>query len=368
MSETDIYDLSDQIIVQIIKLNTELKGFDESVWRNKISTILTKKDELDITYTKIISLKDTILDLEKKIADYKPPAEADDPQPLTEEPKKRALKASADKPTEKPVKAKKEVPVTHELTEKNVEKSKEKSIKGKKESPVTPVEAPKETTEKVAEKPKEKPIKVPKTAPVTPEPTEKTAEKPKENSIKVPKASPVEAAEKPTEKVVEKSKEKPVKSKKEVPMATEEHSKEPSMQILKENSIKVKKESPVNPKSSKVVEEAAAAAAPEEPLAASGAPEESVLPISERRKKIPKAIRTIVWNKYIGAGLTSGRCMCCRSELISFNNWHCGHVIAESKGGDLNINNLRPICAPCNQSMGTRSMNEFTSEYFGWTI
>ena len=51
MSETEIYNLSDQLIVQIIKLNTELKGFDDSIWRNKISAMLTKKDEL--SYNKV---------------------------------------------------------------------------------------------------------------------------------------------------------------------------------------------------------------------------------------------------------------------------------------------------------------------------
>ncbi len=91
-------------------------------------------------------------------------------------------------------------------------------------------------------------------------------------------------------------------------------------------------------------------------------------PLHVRRKKIPKAIRTLVWNKYIGSDITAAKCMCCKEEKISMNNWHCGHVLAEAKGGDTTINNLRPICAPCNSSMGTKSMNEFTEEFFGWTI
>jgi hypothetical protein len=40
----------------------------------------------------------------------------------------------------------------------------------------------------------------------------------------------------------------------------------------------------------------------------------------------------------------------------------------EAKGGDMTINNLRPICAACNGSMGTMSMNEFTTQFFGWSI
>ena len=64
----------------------------------------------------------------------------------------------------------------------------------------------------------------------------------------------------------------------------------------------------------------------------------------------------------------SNKCLCCKKEKIDIRNVHCGHVIAESKGGDLTIKNLRPVCAPCNLSMGTRSMNEFTKEFFGWEV
>ena len=91
-------------------------------------------------------------------------------------------------------------------------------------------------------------------------------------------------------------------------------------------------------------------------------------PIHVRRKKIPKQIKTLVWNEYIGAEFPQGRCACCQKEKIDQRNYHCGHVIAESKGGDLNIKNLRPICAACNGSMGTQSMNEFTKTFFGREI
>jgi len=91
-------------------------------------------------------------------------------------------------------------------------------------------------------------------------------------------------------------------------------------------------------------------------------------PIHIRRKKIPKHIKTLVWNKYIGPDNASADCVSCRTMKISNRSFHCGHVIAESKGGDMTINNLRPICDACNGSMGTRSMNEFTKEFFGWTV
>jgi len=96
--------------------------------------------------------------------------------------------------------------------------------------------------------------------------------------------------------------------------------------------------------------------------------EDAAEPLHVRRKKIPSSIRTLVWNKYIAADVAQSDCFCCRTAKISVRSFDCGHVIAEAKGGDLTINNLRPICKDCNKSMGTRSMNEFTKEYFGWTV
>lgn len=84
-----------------------------------------------------------------------------------------------------------------------------------------------------------------------------------------------------------------------------------------------------------------------------------------KRKKIPKHIKTLVWNEYIGVDIVNSKCLSCKYENINIRNFHCGHVIAESKGGDSTIKNLRPICAACNSSMGTMSMSEFTKTYFG---
>lgn len=91
-------------------------------------------------------------------------------------------------------------------------------------------------------------------------------------------------------------------------------------------------------------------------------------PLHIKRKKIPKQIKTLVWNEYVGNDIMQNKCLCCKKEKIDIRNFHCGHVIAESKGGDLTIKNLRPICAPCNLSMGSMSMNEFTKTFFGWEV
>ena len=83
----------------------------------------------------------------------------------------------------------------------------------------------------------------------------------------------------------------------------------------------------------------------------------------KRKKSIPLAIKKIVWNKYIGENIGKHKCYCCRLTDITQISFHCGHVISESNGGKINIENLRPICQNCNSSMGTKNMDEFINEY-----
>ena len=41
----------------------------------------------------------------------------------------------------------------------------------------------------------------------------------------------------------------------------------------------------------------------------------------------------------------------CQNAITPFS-FQCGHNVPESKGGQTDISNLRPICANCNMSMG----------------
>lgn len=81
------------------------------------------------------------------------------------------------------------------------------------------------------------------------------------------------------------------------------------------------------------------------------------------KEKIPATIRNIVWNMYIGTDNKKGMCLCCKTEDISFANFHCGHIISERNGGPLVVENLRPICGHCNSSIGTKNMIEFMERY-----
>lgn len=84
------------------------------------------------------------------------------------------------------------------------------------------------------------------------------------------------------------------------------------------------------------------------------------------RKKIPKAIKELVWAKYIGMDKPMGKCYVCRRP-IHFTDFEVGHNKAVAKGGSNNPNNLRPICRKCNLAMGTMSIETFKRKYFSKT-
>lgn len=83
----------------------------------------------------------------------------------------------------------------------------------------------------------------------------------------------------------------------------------------------------------------------------------------KKKQAIPKQVRTIVWNHYIGETLNQHRCFCCKKVVVRVTDFEVGHVISEHHGGTHEINNLRPICGACNRSMGTMNMVEFVQMY-----
>lgn len=83
----------------------------------------------------------------------------------------------------------------------------------------------------------------------------------------------------------------------------------------------------------------------------------------KKKEKIPAAVRKIIWNTYIGKDKNVGKCLCCNAEEISNTNFECGHIKSEKNGGEVNIENLRPICGHCNKSIGSNNMDEFMDRY-----
>jgi len=86
-------------------------------------------------------------------------------------------------------------------------------------------------------------------------------------------------------------------------------------------------------------------------------------PTKTKKKPIPPILKRNVWNKYIGEDIGKAKCTCCKLVDITQLSFHCGHIIAEAKGGELKMDNLKPICQSCNSSMGTMNMNEYIEKY-----
>lgn len=85
-----------------------------------------------------------------------------------------------------------------------------------------------------------------------------------------------------------------------------------------------------------------------------------------KKKAIPKKLKNQVWDTWLGKNNGTGPCYTCLDEIDS-KSFHCGHIIAEKHGGQTILSNLKPICALCNQSMGTQNMETFKNEYFPLT-
>ncbi len=84
---------------------------------------------------------------------------------------------------------------------------------------------------------------------------------------------------------------------------------------------------------------------------------------TRKSRPIDKNTRMLVWQKYVG-GKWEGKCYCCKTRTIYADDFQVGHNKARAKGGKDHINNLRPICRPCNSSMGTMSIEAYRKKYF----
>lgn len=83
-----------------------------------------------------------------------------------------------------------------------------------------------------------------------------------------------------------------------------------------------------------------------------------------RKKKIPIALSEQVWIVHMGRRF-EGRCRVtwCKNRITVFD-YECGHNIPESKGGKTTLDNLVPICARCNRSMGNQySITEWNARF-----
>lgn len=82
------------------------------------------------------------------------------------------------------------------------------------------------------------------------------------------------------------------------------------------------------------------------------------LPDTNNQQNISIAFRQQVWLKYCNKEFER-KCLCCYNNIISVYNFECGHILAKKNGGDINIDNIVPICSFCNKSMSDNHMFEY---------
>lgn len=83
---------------------------------------------------------------------------------------------------------------------------------------------------------------------------------------------------------------------------------------------------------------------------------ERALPLDERQ--ISKALKKLVWAKCV-----DDQCAICE-DPITKKDFEAGHITARTLGGQIDIDNLIPICFDCNRTMGTRNAWEYKKDMY----
>jgi len=90
---------------------------------------------------------------------------------------------------------------------------------------------------------------------------------------------------------------------------------------------------------------------------------DDVKKLKYKKKRISATLKRLVWNYWIGEEIGKSKCLCCNVTDINQMSFNCGHIIAESKGGETILSNLKPICQNCNSSMASMNMDEFMKTF-----
>jgi 5-methylcytosine-specific restriction endonuclease McrA len=79
------------------------------------------------------------------------------------------------------------------------------------------------------------------------------------------------------------------------------------------------------------------------------------------RGRVTQAMRRALWVREFGGRTAVGSCAACSGEIL-IDNWDAGHVRAVAHGGATDMQNLTPICRPCNLGMGTMDLHAFRAK------
>ena len=75
-----------------------------------------------------------------------------------------------------------------------------------------------------------------------------------------------------------------------------------------------------------------------------------------KKVSIPVSLKTSVWEKFTDKYSIKCPISFCNKK-INARDFDCGHIKSERNGGKLELDNLKPICHPCNCSMGIKNWN-----------
>ena len=80
-----------------------------------------------------------------------------------------------------------------------------------------------------------------------------------------------------------------------------------------------------------------------------------------RRTKAPitRGLKLAVWNREFSHRMSSTCPIPLCMNILTHDNFECGHVISEYNGGLAELHNLRPICKSCNSSMGSTNWDDW---------
>ena len=85
---------------------------------------------------------------------------------------------------------------------------------------------------------------------------------------------------------------------------------------------------------------------------------------AKKKETFPDWFKSRLWRKFNGS-LEKVRCPVCSDSLIEPNSFSAGHILPESKGGMMCLENIMPICGDCNSQMGARHLYWFAWHYYG---
>jgi hypothetical protein len=89
-----------------------------------------------------------------------------------------------------------------------------------------------------------------------------------------------------------------------------------------------------------------------------------------KKEPFTEWFKNTIWRKNNGT-LECVLCPVCSLNTISIDSFHAGHILPESKGGMMCLENIIPICSECNTHMGSRHLYWFAWHYFGkvmWSV